>query len=52
MVGNRFAPKEIQLKIAPFKDTDVLHLRVMETDFVILSNAKAISDLTEKRSNV
>ena len=36
----------------PFEDTDVLHLKMMTTDFVILSSPQAISDLVEKRSNV
>lgn len=35
-----------------FQDTDVLHLRVITTDFIVLDSAKAISDLVEKRSNV
>ena len=35
-----------------FEDTDVLHLKMMTTDFVVLSSAQAISDLVEKRSNV
>jgi len=43
---------EIQLEIVSFKDTDVLHLRVMKKHIVVLSSAKAISDLVDKRSNV
>ena len=37
---------------SPFEDTDILHLKMMTTDFVVLSSAQAISDLVEKRSNV
>jgi hypothetical protein len=43
---------EIQLEMTLFEDTDVLHLTVITTDYVVLGSAKAISDLAEKRSNV
>jgi len=46
------SPQQIQLETMSFEDTDVLHLRVITKDFVVLSSAKAISDLAEKRSNV
>ena len=36
----------------PFEDTDVLYMKVITTEFVVLSSTRAISDLSEKRSNV
>ena len=45
-------PNEIQLEIMSFEDTDVLHLTVITTDYVVLGSAKAISGLAGKRSNV
>jgi hypothetical protein len=45
-------PKEIQSEITSFEDTDLLHLRVITKDYVVLGSAKAISDLMEKRSNM
>ena len=35
-----------------FADTDVLHLTVITTDYVVLGSAKAISGLAGKRSNM
>jgi len=45
-------PNEIQLEITSFGDTDVLHLTVMTTDYVVLGSANAISGLVGKRSSV
>lgn len=39
------------LKLSP-TDTDVLYLRVMGNDMVVLSSHEAISDLLEKRSSI
>lgn len=41
-----------QLKIPSIRDTDVLYLKLLDTDFVILNSTEAIVDLTEKRSNI
>lgn len=41
-----------QLKIPSIQDTDVLYLKLLDTDFVILNSTEAIVDLTEKRSNI
>lgn len=35
-----------------FEDTDVLHLTVMTTDYVVLGSTNAISGLVGKRSSV
>ena len=35
-----------------FEDTDILYLRLLTTDFVILNTSQAVSDLCEKRSNI
>ena len=34
------------------EDTDVLYLRVLTTDMIILNNSEVVSDLLEKRSNI
>jgi len=34
------------------KDTDVLYLKLLTKDFVVLSSTEAITDLSEKRSNI
>jgi len=39
-------------KILPVQDTDVLYLRLLTTDFVVLNSTEAITDLLEKRSNI
>ena len=36
----------------PLQDTDVLHMKVFSTDFIILTSFEAISDLLEKRSSI
>ena len=38
--------------IPPFQDTDVLYLKLLTTDFVVLNSTEAITDLPEKRSNI
>jgi hypothetical protein len=35
-----------------FEDSDVVHLRLLTTDFIVLNSPEAISDLTEKRSDI
>jgi hypothetical protein len=35
-----------------FEDSDVIYLRLLTTDFVVLNSSKVISDLTEKRSEI
>jgi hypothetical protein len=40
------------LIIPPLQDTDVLYLRLLTTDFVVLNSTEAITDLPEKRSNI
>lgn len=35
-----------------YEDTDVLYLRLLATDFVILNTSEVASDLSEKRSNI
>ena len=35
-----------------FIDTDVLYLRLLATDVVVLNTSEVISDLCEKRSNI
>ena len=34
------------------EDTDVLYLRVLATEMIILNNSEVVSDLLEKRSNI
>ena len=34
------------------KDTDVLYLKLLTKDFVVLNSTEAITDLIEKRSNI
>lgn len=36
----------------PFEDSDVVYLRLLAKDFVALNSHEAISDLTEKRSDI
>ena len=38
--------------IPPFQDTDILYLKLLTTDFVVLNSTEAITDLPEKRSNI
>ena len=45
------SPKIIQLRL-PIQDTDVLYLRLLTKDVVVLSSTEAITDLTEKRSSI
>jgi len=33
-------------------DTDILYMRLMTTDFVVLSSTEAVTDLIDKRSNI
>ena len=42
----------IKLKSPPFQDTDVLYLKLLTTDFVVLNSTEAITDLLDKRSNI
>ena len=46
-----FFSREIQLRILSIQDTDMLYLRLLTTDFVVLNSTEAITDLSEKRSN-
>jgi len=39
-------------EILSIQDTDVLYLRLVTQDFVVLSSTEAIIDLSEKRSNI
>ena len=39
-------------KILSIKDTDVLYLKLLTKDFVVLNSTEAITDLSEKRSNI
>ena len=41
-----------QLKVPSIQDTDVLYLKLLTTDFIVLNSTEAITDLTEKRSNI
>ena len=41
-----------KLKTPLIQDTDVLYLKFLATDFVILNSTEAITDLSEKRSNI
>ena len=40
------------LKVLPTQDTDVLYLKLLTTDFIVLNSTEAITDLCEKRSNI
>jgi len=39
-------------KILLIQDTDVLYLKLLTQDFVVLNSTEAIIDLSEKRSNI
>ena len=39
-------------KTLPIQDTDVLYLRLLTKDVVVLNSTEAITDLTEKRSSI
>jgi len=39
-------------KILSIQDTDVLYLKLVTQDFVVLNSTEAITDLSEKRSNI
>jgi len=39
-------------KVLSVQDTDVLYIKLLTKDFVVLSSTEAITDLSEKRSNI
>lgn len=41
-----------QLTILSFQGTDVLYLKMLTKDFVVLNSTEAIMGLSEKRSNI
>jgi hypothetical protein len=42
----------VQLMILLLQGTDVMYLKLLTTDFVVLNSTEAITDLPEKRSNI
>ena len=40
------------LKVFPLSDTDILHINLFSTDYIVLNSSEAISDLLDKRSAI
>ena len=51
-VGVRFLLEVTRLKMLQPQDTDVLYLRFLSTDLIVLGTSEVICDLIEKRSNI
>lgn len=51
-VGIEVTLDVVGMLIPPFKGTDILYLRLLGTDMVVLNSNEAISDLIEKRSSI
>lgn len=46
------SPEVTRLTIPLLQDTDVLYLKLASTDLIVLNSTEAITDLSEKRSNI
>ena len=49
---SRFFLENAQLNVLSNQDTDILYIKLMTTDFVVLNSTEAITDLIEKRSSI